>query len=103
MTLAMKGKAGTPPRRISLPRPMIDFNTPDRELFSTAKKMVSLAQQELKDAETKGDGKRAGLLRIALDFSAEKLQAVTGCKVTGTDVGGELRQALNVLINTIYR
>ncbi|MEW6722982.1 MAG: hypothetical protein AB1324_06995 [Candidatus Micrarchaeota archaeon] len=95
--------AGAPRARISLPRPMVDFNTPDKELFSIAEKMVTLARQEKQDAEGRGDKRRTELLGTALDFSAEKMQKVTSGAVTGSDVGGELRQALNVLINTIYQ
>lgn len=88
--------------RISLPRPLVDFNTSERELFSITEMMITVAKQELAEADGRKDLKRAEMLKTALGFSAEKLQAVTGGKVTGTDVGGELRQALNVLINTVY-
>ena len=99
----LKNAPPAPRAKISLPRPMVDFNTPDKELLSIAEKMVTLAQQEKQAAEGRGDKRRTELLKTALEFSDGKMQLVTGGKVTGSDVGGELRQALNVLINSIYQ
>lgn len=91
------------PLKARFPRPMLDFwNTPDKDLFSLTKKMITLAQEELKCAEAKGDSKRAGLLREACAFSCQKLQIVIDGHVSGTDIGAELRQALNVLLNSVY-
>ncbi len=88
---------------LALPRPMLDFwRATDKELFSLTKKMITRAEAEIEQAESAGNAKRAQLLRTALDFAAIKLQSVTGGAVTGTDASGELRQALNVLLNSIY-
>ncbi len=98
-------KAGQKPLKdiMALPRPMLDFwITPDKDLVSLTKKMITRATAEAELAESKGDAKRAQLLRMAVGFSSKKLQSVTGGTVSGTDVGAELRQTLNVLLNTIY-
>ncbi len=88
---------------LALPRPMLDFwTTPDRELVSLTKKMISRAEAEIEKAESEGDTKREQLLRAAMDFGSKKLGAVTSGAVSGTEVGAELRQALNVLLNSIY-
>lgn len=105
-THAAKTFAAEPQRRkmiLSLPRPMLDFwRATDRELFSLTKKMITRAEAELEQAESAGNAKRSQLLRAALDFATMKLQAVTSGAVSGTDVCAELRQALNVLLNSIY-
>ncbi len=86
---------------LAFPRPMLDFwRATDKELFSLTKKMITRAEAEIEQAEAAGNAKRAQLLRTALDFATIKLQAVTGGAVT--DASGELRQALNVLLNSVY-
>ncbi len=105
MTYAAKMHADPQQRKIilALPRPMLDFwRATDRELVSLTKKMITRAEAEIEQAEAAGNDKRSQLLRAALDFASVKLQAVTSGAVTGTDAGAELRQALNVLLNSIY-
>jgi len=86
----------------SLRRPKIDSLTPTKELVSVLKRLITEADNEAKDAAREGNTRRLVDLRIAAAYSSQKLRNVIDGKVRSEDVEGELRQALNVIVNTLY-
>ncbi len=98
------GKTTVAPTRKSLnfPNPKLDYwKASDKELISLAKRMVTLARFKAADARACKDLQYAEMLDDAARFASEKINDIVDGKVLGSEVGAELRQALNVVLNTV--
>lgn len=83
-------------------RPKVDSMSGPKELVSILKRAISEAAFRAQDAEHENDTRRLADLRLAIAFSSQKLRNVIDGVVPEKDAEGELRQALNVLLNTLY-
>ena len=91
--------SGTPFR---FRRPKVDTKASPRELVQILKRLITEAREKAIEAEMAGDNARLANIRLARAYSSQRLRDVVDEKVPKKDVEGNLRQALNVLINTLY-